>query len=142
YTLYGALLVGLWLLYFCVRRGGWKPGLVLLGAAAAFSLPLLPMLIGFRAIHDQYGLHRTYTEILYFSALTHSWFETQNAVWLWHRVLPSGKDNMFPGVTAVTIVASGIIWLLCRRPDADQTRSKQEHRRLRVALASGTAVSA
>jgi F5/8 type C domain-containing protein len=100
------------------------------------------MLIGFRTVHDQYGLHRTYSEILYFSALTHSWFETHAAVWLWHRVFLPGKDNMFPGITAVVLLVGGVLWLLSRRSGADPTSSTHDHWRLRAALAAGTAISA
>jgi F5/8 type C domain-containing protein len=142
YTLYGALIVAMWLLYFCARRGAWRAGLTLFGTAIIFSLPLLPMLIGFRTVHDQYGLHRTYSEILYFSALTHSWFETHAAVWLWHRVFLPGKDNMFPGITAVVLLVGGVLWLLSRRSGADPTSSTHDHWRLRAALAAGTAISA
>src|SRR5262249_19186611 len=29
YVLYGGLIIGLWLLYFCTRRETWKPGLMI-----------------------------------------------------------------------------------------------------------------
>ncbi len=115
YVVYGGLFIALWWLYFCTRRDTFKPGLVIGGALAVFSLPLVPMLVGYRAIHEQYGLHRTYNEILYFSANTRSWFETQPDVWLWHFIFPFGKDNMFPGLTAIAIAGAGIGWLLVRR---------------------------
>jgi F5/8 type C domain-containing protein len=138
YILYAGVMLGLWLLYFCSPRAQWKPGVVLALTWIVFSLPLIPMLLGFRAVHERYGLHRTYFEIQYFSALTRSWFETHDDVWLWHRVFPSGKDNMFPGSTAVALSAVAAVWLLIRR-ETDASRSRQ---RLRGWLAAGCGIGA
>src|SRR5207248_553655 len=104
--LYGGLLITLWLLYFGTQRNRRKPALLIATAWALFSVPLVPMLLGYRAIHERYGLHRAYAEILYFSARTHSWLETHDAVWLWHFVLPSGKDDLFPGLSALAITVT------------------------------------
>src|SRR5262245_45764438 len=141
YVLYGGLLVGFWVLYFCTRPETFKPGLVLIGAWAFFSLPLIPVLLGYRAIHELYGLHRAYTEILYFSALTHSWFETHDVIWLWRSVLPSGKDNMFPGIVTVSVVVVAVARLL-RRPQGGTVSGNPPQPRLRFWLIVGVTVSA
>ncbi|MFN7914259.1 MAG: discoidin domain-containing protein [Vicinamibacterales bacterium] len=118
YILYGALFVGLWVLYFCSIGDRWRaaPGMaVALGVA---SIPLVPMLIGYRRVHDAMGMHRSLNEIQYFSATAHAWTEVGSLVWLWSRVMQQGKDNLFPGLTVVALAGAGILWLLWRRDDA------------------------
>jgi hypothetical protein len=110
--LFGAVVVGLWLGYFCVRRDAWRalPALVLTWTAA--NLALLPVLLRYREIHADFGLHRVMSEIMWFSAQPTAWFETSSFVWFWSRVLGDSKDNLFPGLTAVLVVATGIVLTL------------------------------
>jgi hypothetical protein len=107
--LFGAVVVGLWLLYFCVRRGAWRalPALVLTWAAA--NLVLLPVMLRYREIHGHFGLHRTMSEIMWFSAQPGAWLETSSFVWFWRNILGDSKDNLFPGLTAVLVVAVGVV---------------------------------
>lgn len=115
YVLYGALFVGLWVLYFCTRAGHWRAVPALAGALAIGSIPLLPMLLTYRRVHNDLGMHRALHEILYFSASPQAWGEAGELIWLWSKVLPNGKDNMFPGVVAITVLLAGLVTLLRRR---------------------------
>jgi F5/8 type C domain-containing protein len=109
FLLFGAVVVGLWLLYFCVRRDAWRalPGILLTWTIA--NLALLPVLLRYREIHDRFGLHRTLNEVMWFSAQPAAWFETSSVVWLWRHLLRDSKDDLFPGVTVVLVAAAGIV---------------------------------
>jgi hypothetical protein len=115
YILYGGLIVAMWLAYFCASPARWKPAPSIVAAWALASIPLVPLLVKYRQVHDHFGLRRTLNEITYFSALPGSWFEVSSEVWLWGKWLPEGKDNLFPGLTAIVMVLAGV-WVLLRRP--------------------------
>lgn len=118
YILYDGLLFGVWLLYFCTPAAMRRAIVPILIACALGSLPLVPLLLEYRAVHDLMGMHRSINEILYFSAHPRSWIEVSDIVWSWGRVLSYGKDNLFPGVTAVLLTLSGAgVWLCAKRRD-------------------------
>jgi len=104
YILYGGLTVGLWVLYFCSTRERVRAVGPITAAGIVASLPLVPMLLRYRAIHDDAGARRSLEEIVYFSARPASWLEVGELSRLWHGVLPAGKDNLFPGLTAVILI--------------------------------------
>ena len=108
YILYGGLIFGLWLVYYCSTRSGLRHAVAIVIAWAVSSLALVPMLLKYRAVHDFMGMHRSINEILYFSASPRSWAEVGDISWLWHWVLPSGKDNLFPGLMVVALTVAGI----------------------------------
>ena len=139
YVLYGGLFIALWWTFFFTRRDTWKPGLTLIATWAVFSLPLVPMLLGYRAVHEQLGLHRTYTEIVYFSALAGSWFETHKDVWLWSRVFAYGKDNLFPGLLVVVLTLVGVTRAL--RAPSPTAAHDETGSRLRPWLIAGLCIA-
>lgn len=112
YILYGALTVGLWVLYFCSTRERVRLVLPVALTGAVASLPLVPMLLGYRAIHDEAGARRAIEEIVYFSASPGAWLEVGELSRFWAGVLPAGKDNLFPGVTVLILVlaAAALAW--------------------------------
>jgi hypothetical protein len=129
--LFGAVFVGLWLLYFCVRRGasGALPPIVLTWAAA--NLLLLPVFLRYQEIHAHFGLHRVMSEIQWFSAQPTAWLETSRLVSAWRHVIPDSKDNLFPGLTVVLVVAAGVI--LALRASSRATPLPHPRRRVLVA---------
>lgn len=112
YILYGALTAGLWVLYFCSTRERVRLVLPVALTGAVASLPLVPMLLGYRAIHDEAGTRRSIEEIVYFSASPGAWLEVGELSRFWTGVLPAGKDNLFPGVTVLILVllAAVLAW--------------------------------
>lgn len=56
--LFGGVLVGLWLLYFCSTRHTWRVGPPIVLTWMCASLPLAPILLKYSAIHEEYGLSR------------------------------------------------------------------------------------
>lgn len=134
YILFGAVLIGLWLAYFCSRRGTWRSAPPIIGAWAIASLPLAPVLWKYHTVHAFYGLRRSMNEALAFSAGPGAWLETSPSVSLWSRLLPDGEDKLFPGVTAMTLVlvASWIAW---RQIKPSLARDSARRRKIRVGLA-------
>jgi hypothetical protein len=112
FMLFGAVLIALWLLYFGSRGDTWRLGLRAAIAWALASVPLLPVMLKFKAIHDANGLHRSIYEALVYSARPHAFVETTALAWRW--LLPSGRDNMFPGLVAVALVGFALVSFLSR----------------------------
>ncbi|MGC4085415.1 MAG: discoidin domain-containing protein [Vicinamibacterales bacterium] len=118
YILYGGLFVAAWVAYFCSPIDRWRAVVPIGIALAAGSVVLAPMLWTYRQVHADLGMHRDINEILYFSASPQSWFEAGDILWLWSKILPTGKDNMFLGATVVLLVAAGIAKLTLTRTSA------------------------
>src|SRR5262249_43999731 len=97
----------------------------ILVAASVATLPVLAVMLRYRAVHERYGLYRDLTDPLGYSVSVRTFFETSDLVWLWHRVLPAGNGDLFPGVTSVLLVVVACLWLVF-------TRSRSEHYRFRV----------
>lgn len=140
YMLFGAVLIALWLVYFCSKRERW-PIIARIGVGwAASTLFLLPVLLGYDRIHRFYGLRRQYFEALAFSAHPDSWLQVSGFVRVWRSVLPAGSDDLFPGATAVLLVCAASIVGLSTRADA--TFSTPRRRLLKWVLAIVTLASA
>ena len=97
FLFFGAVVIGLWLLYFGSPRRAWRAWAPIAAALIVASLPLVPVLWKYYVIHEQYALRRLMIETIYYSAPTHAWIEVSPSVWLWSHVLPWSKDNLFPG---------------------------------------------
>jgi len=139
YLLFGGVLIAFWLVYFGSTRRTWKPAAHAAGAWVLASVPLVPILLTYRRIHEQFGLHRTFDEAVAFSAHPDSWLHTASFVRLWGGVLAVGRDNMFPGVTVVVLVAAAIVAGLSRvRPGS---RTSVLRRVAQAALAVGALAS-
>jgi hypothetical protein len=106
--LFGSVLIVLWLLYFCSRRETWRRAPVILAAWGMASLPLVPVLWEYRTVLQHYGLRRSLVEPLGFSVPVAAWAEVSSLVKWWSRVFPDSSDNLFPGITAATLVVVGL----------------------------------
>ena len=73
YMVFMPVLIALWIAYFCSTPDTWRrtPALVLTWAAA--SVPLVPIILKYVAVHDFYGLQRSLRVYSGFSADSHSW---------------------------------------------------------------------
>lgn len=138
FMLFGAVLIAMWLAYFCSPRERWRSGLIILAVWGAASLLLAPVLLKYQSVHDRFGLQRTENEILAYSARPASWAEVSGDVWLWRTLLPAGKDDLFPGLTSLALViASALIWLLGSAPESRRSRFLK----WRILLGAVTALS-
>jgi hypothetical protein len=104
FIFFGAVLIGLWVLYFCSTRQTWRAMPAIAVTSVLANLALLPVMLKYQAVHQQYGLRRTMAEALWFSAPVSAWFEVSSVVWFWPKFLPDSKDDLFPGVTVVILV--------------------------------------
>lgn len=140
FMLFTAVLIALWLAFFCCTRQRWSLVTSVLAAWALASLPLILVLAKYRAIHEYFGFQRSVNAILAFSARPHSWFEVSNEIWFWRSFLPLGRDNLFPGATAIAIVLfAGLALRLRARPEL--TPEAWPRRSIRVGLEVGTLIS-
>jgi hypothetical protein len=136
--LFGSVLVACWLLFFCSTRESWRAVPRVLLAWAIASLPLVPVMLKYRAVLGYNGMRRNLDEPLGLSVAPHAWTEVSDVVWLWGRFLPSEGNNLFPGVTALALVlVAG--WLSFRpvRPSEGGTL----RRGWRIALVAAVALS-
>ena len=139
FIFFGAVLVGLWVLYFCTTRETWRTIPAIAVTCVLANLPLVPVLLKYHTVHQEYGLRRTMSEALWFSAPVSGWFEVSSLVWLWSKVLPDSKDVLFPGVTAVILVLAAL-WRSRWLKPAGGERSRA-HKRVMTGLVLVTAVS-
>jgi len=109
YLLFFPILVGLWLLWFVDWRRAPRQGLSIVAAWIAASLPLLPVLLKYRAVHAAFDLKRTVPEIREFSAVPSSFLHAAPMMRVW-REGPAANFELylFPGVTVVVIVVLGL----------------------------------
>ncbi len=108
FIFFGAVLVGLWVLYFCTTQETWRTVPAIATTCVLANVPLVPVLLKYHTVHQEYGLRRTMSEALWFSSPVSGWFEVSSFVWLWSKVLPDSKDVLFPGVTALILVLAAV----------------------------------
>lgn len=120
--LFGAVLIALWVAFFCSARNEWRAAGGILAAWVVASLPLVPVMLRYREVHEYYGLRRDLSDVISYSVPAAGWLEVTDFVWFWRHVLPDGKDDLFPGVTAVIVVLSAAI-VSVRRSNRDRLSS-------------------
>ncbi len=139
--LYGGVLIGLWLVYFCSTRESWRATPAIVVAWVLSSLPLVPVMLKYREVHEHYGLRREFSDVVSLSVPAKAWFETTDFIWLWRHVLPDGKHDLFPGATALTLVLLAVFRSM-RQPATVRNEPMPRSRRLFLAgLAAVTAIS-
>jgi hypothetical protein len=103
------ILVALWMAWF-FRRATMSRWLAIAATAAAATLPLAPLLIGYHTRQTAYGLARGYAEILGMSAGVQSLAGVSVFSVLWKRWLPVtySEASLFPGFAVVTLALVGV----------------------------------
>jgi hypothetical protein len=109
YLFFGAVLIGCWLLYFCARPRDWRVLPAIMTAWVAANLVLLPILSKYSTIQSSFGMRRTMTEAIAFSAVPRSWIDVAQWVWFWHKWLPESEVNLFPGITGLIVIGVGAV---------------------------------
>jgi F5/8 type C domain len=136
--LFGGVLIGLWLLYFCTTRDSWRAAPAIVATWILASLPLLPVMLKYRAVHEHYGLRRSLVEPLGFSVGLRAWGEVSGMIWSWRHVFPDFGVNLFPGVTALMLVVVASAVAMRRQPSPGNPPSL---RWLQLGLAVATVAS-
>jgi hypothetical protein len=135
FIFFGAVVIGLWLAYFCSTRQTWRTAPPILATWFIACLPLAPIMWKYYVIHERYALRRLMSETIWYSATWHAWIETTTSVRFWSLVLPWSKDNLFPGITAAAVVVISVVAFFARR-DPVVEQAPLWRRRLRIACGS------
>jgi hypothetical protein len=117
YMFFLSLLAVLWLGWFG-RRLALKD-LLRLGICWAGAVAIMtPLLLGYRAIHERYGMKRSSVEIVYYSADMAGIVSAsaESLMWSGLHAVREIEAEMFPGLTVVLLVIAGT-WMLRRRKE-------------------------
>jgi hypothetical protein len=110
FVLFFSVLILLWIAFFGSALG-ISGVLRVFGAWVLASLPLLPLLLKYRAIHSFYGFSRTLEEVEAFSARIESLVHGSPFLrhWPWTSLEPSGQEAwLFPGLVTPCLVLVGL----------------------------------
>lgn len=134
FLVFFGVLIGFWALWFLRTRRDW---IAVAATLLAASLPMAPLLIGYRQIQSGYGLSRGADEIDAFSAdLTAVWATTPDVVAHFWTKRPRAEGELYPGLTIFVLAAIGA-WTAWRAH-----RSGAWHRFRKIALVVGVVFSA
>jgi hypothetical protein len=122
YFFFLTIFVLLWLAWFAPRRLERRDGARLAIAWGAAGLAILPVLLGYRAIHAAYGFRRSPVEVLNYSAdIAGLWSAAPDSLlWRWlHGRGVSSESEQFPGLMILLLLISGCVASAFRRKEAD-----------------------
>ncbi|MEO6457092.1 MAG: hypothetical protein ABIO92_02285 [Chloroflexia bacterium] len=146
YAFYTSILVGLYLLYYLLFGSGavrllldrlrrkprfgdfdWRlvaqqMGLVALAGVVSLAI-LLPFVLPFLQVKNQYRFKRDLNEVSYWSARPYSLLRTTSYSWLYAPIhetnliepSPRPEGEMYPGVSALLLAFAGLLWPLKTR---------------------------
>jgi hypothetical protein len=136
FMLFGAVLIGLWAAYFCSKRDSRGRATAIALTWSVASLPLLPVLLKYRAVHEFFGLGRTAFEAMAYSAPFSGWLNASPHLAFWAHFLDDGptETQLFPGVTAVAVVLLTCIWTVARALRTPLSGWQAPARRTAIAL--------
>jgi hypothetical protein len=140
YLLFFSVFVGLWILWFASPWSQRRQFLAVSLAWVIAVIPILPLLLRYRAIHASFGFSREFGTIRDFSADVASLLHATGHLALWGSVdvfrRPEGE--LFPGLTVVLLVVAGAIFV--RGSGHTQVNSWTLMRRVLIVLTVATAV--
>ena len=115
FLLFFPVLIVAWLAWFVDWRRAPERGLAIVAAWIVASLPLLPILLKYREIHEQLGLTRKVAEIREFSAIPASFLHAAPLMKFWREGAAHNYEQyLFTGVTVVLLALAGLALLLAR----------------------------
>ena len=106
YLLFTPVLVALWLAWFPDWQRDRRRAVMLAGALAIASLPFVPLLLEYRAVHGALGLARGAEEIASFSARPASYLNPPHLLAFWAPRWVSQEDALFPGITVLALIVA------------------------------------
>lgn len=111
YLFFLSVLVGLWVLWFAVRRDRGSDVLRISAAFTAAAVVLSPVLYGYWRISRTYNLRRGREEIESFSADIASILKAPGEVlaWSWLDVFSRSESDLFPGLTVLVVSAVALV---------------------------------
>lgn len=140
YLLFFSVFVGLWILWFASPWARPRQFIAIGAAWVIAVVPLLPLLLRYRAIHATFGFTRDFATIRDFAAdvagLLHP--SEHIALWGWLDVFRRGEGELFPGLTITLLVLAGLLFV--REEKSGRVGSWAIARWILMGLASITAV--
>lgn len=139
YLLFFPILILVWLVWFLPPTREPRAFLVASTVLVTASLPVLPLLLHYRAVHQRLALRRLFQEVLQYSADITALVRGSSDLSFWGRWLPSpaAEASLFPGLTLVVLVITGIVGGLRGARSASTTDGAQRRpgvRRLRAVI--------
>ena len=113
YLLFFSVFVGLWMLWFASPWSRPRQFLAISIAWGIAAIPILPLLLRYRAIHASYGFTRDFGTIREFGAdVAAILFATPHlAWWSWLHVFRRAEGELFPGLTVSALVLAGALFV-------------------------------
>jgi hypothetical protein len=116
FLLFFPVLIVAWLAWFVDWRKTPRRGLEIVIAWIVASLPLLPVLLKYREVHDRLGLTRSLADIRMFSGQPASFLHPASLIRFWPAgPVESHEQNLYAGMTVVLLALAGLALLLVRR---------------------------
>jgi hypothetical protein len=129
YLLFFSVFVALWVLWFASPWSRRREFLAIAVTSMIAAMPVLPLLLRYRAFHTSFGFERDLRTIREFSADVASLLHVSSdiALWGWIDVFRRAEGELFPGLTIAMLVLAGAIfardrsaarvnnWVLARR---------------------------
>ena len=113
FLLFFPVLIVAWLAWFIDWRRAPRRGLAIVAAWAVASLPLLPVLLKYREVHETLGLTRTVAEIRDYSAVPASFLHAAPLMKFWREgPAETYEQYLFTGVTVVLLALAGLVLLV------------------------------
>jgi hypothetical protein len=139
FMLFGAVLITLWLAYFCSPPQARRRAVPIVLAWILASLPLLPVLLTYRAVHEAYGLGRSADVAMLYSADALAWVTASPLLAFWPAFLSDGRPEtgLFPGATAAALVLLVCGWVVIRALQEPGPRWSGPARCAALALTAG-----
>ena len=113
YLLFFSVFVGLWMLWFASPWSRPRQFLAISLAWVLAAIPILPLLLRYRAIHASFGFTRDFGTIQAFSADVAAVLYAPHhlALWGWLHVFRRPENELFPGLTIVALVLAGAFFV-------------------------------
>jgi hypothetical protein len=113
YLLFFSVFVGMWILWFANPWSRPRQCFAIGLAWVIAAIPILPLLLRYRAIHASFGFARDFGTIRGFGADVASVLHatTHLALWGWLEVFPRAEGELFPGLTVALLVLAGAMFV-------------------------------
>jgi len=123
FMMFFPVLIVLWCAWF-IRPQQWRRLASVAGTAVVASLPLVPIVAGYREVHARYELTRDIKATESLSADLASWLDAHPdlSVWGGLRVFHRTEGELFTGLTVLALVVAGLLWALRRRGQNNATQ--------------------
>jgi hypothetical protein len=128
YFFFLSVLVVLWFAWFAAGQLTWRQLAIAAGCWAGAVVVMLPLLIGYRRIHQQYGMKRSLAEMVNYSADVGGLLSSSRASLVWGHVhlVDRFESETFPGLTIPVLLAAGAVagWRTRRRAAGETALSR------------------